>query len=223
MRRPYSRRYKKRTYKRRRNYRRKTSVPRPLRNQHTMITRVCQMADFTVYSNYAWNSVQYSFRLIDLPAYSDFTNLFDKYKISAVKITFMPRWTGNDESNTLSTAAGLAVMANPVIFTSAAWDSTTHLSTQSSAFQTSRAKLVKNPWKPFSVYVKPRVPFETANGITVGGSASKRSWLDTDYPSVQHYGVEIGGRTYFTNAPLSSPNLVYDVFAKFYLQFSNAQ
>lgn len=207
---------------RRRFNKKKTSVPRSLRNNHTMITRIAQLSDFTVMSNFAWTNNQYNFKLSDLTSYSEFTNLFDQYMISAVKVTFFPQYDANDISNQNANAAGVGTIASPIIFTTYTQDPTLHLNTLAQAMQVSSAKMVKNPLKPFSVYAKPKFITETANGILLGGSLGKRGYLDTDYPSIQHYGVEIGGRTYASSAPLGSPNLTYQVFAKFYLQFKQA-
>ena len=42
----------------------------------------------------------YDFKLSYLPAYTDFTNLFDQYRIVKVKIEFIPNLTGNGAPGT---------------------------------------------------------------------------------------------------------------------------
>lgn len=205
----------------RRSYK-KSSVPRALRNNHTMITRVAQLSDFVIPSNYSWAYQTYRFALSDVPSYTEFTNLFDSYKISAVKVTFFPQWSNNDMQNNGGIGTGVGTMANPIIFTTTADDDTALLSSQASSLQVSKARMVKNVLKPFSIYVRPKFQTEVATTLAFSSGVPKTGWCDTDNYGVTHYGAQIGGRTFYTNS-VSTPNVTYQVFAKFYLQFKGAR
>ena len=48
----------------------------------------------------------FTFALADLPNYTEFTTLFDQYRINAVKLTFIPRLSSAD-SNPLATVSAI--------------------------------------------------------------------------------------------------------------------
>lgn len=219
-----SRRAPARPRKIRRISRKRTSVPRALRQNHTYITRMVHYNDFAIPLNGTWTYTSMTFKLSDLVNYTEFTSLFNEYKIAAVKVTFLPRWTNNDVANSVLTGTGAAFGSNPLIWTMADRDGTTTISSQSNVMQNSRARMVRHPFRPFSVYVRPKVQVEVANdplGVTYASAMPRMGWLDTQNANIQHSGVQIAGYIPYSASAASGINVTFDVFAKFYMQFKD--
>jgi len=216
--------YRKKRSTRRAYRKRGNKMPRKMiKNNNVYITRVTQLEDFTIQSNFAWTHREYQFTLQDLPSYSEFTGLFNQYKISAVKLTFFPQYDSIDSTgSTYSNIAGEGVIAKPVIFTTYTTDDTVLLGSQATAMQVSSAKMVRDTLKPFSIYCKPKIQVEASTSLGFAAVMPSSGWLDTDNYGAKHYGAQIGGRT-FAASTASSPNMSYQCFAKYYLQLKNAR
>lgn len=181
------------------------------------IARVCEYTPFTITAaSDAWTSTQYTFRLADLPSFTDFTNLFDQYRLDGVRVTFMPRY--QDPSIGGPNAYSPAT-ATPNIWLQADEDSDSNLTSQLSAMQSERARMIKNPFKPFSVYCRPRFSKEVRVTAGIAGAAPGTGWCDTLNSGVIHYGVTIGGSSPGYTAGATFNPMVYDVYAKMYLRF----
>lgn len=193
--------------------RRKTYRPSARRAIKSNLVSIKRKVTFTQISLNTWQSQQYAFTLAALPSYTEFTNLFEQYRINAVKLTFIP-YTDSIEGNT--TSANLFV---PRVYTIIDKDGSPLLSSETAMQQYNDARLIRDPCKAFSIYVrKPCVQFGTANALTVVGGAPKPSpWLDCDNHSVQHWGCGIGGVV-----PNAAGNFNYSVVATYYMQFKNA-
>lgn len=120
---------------------------------------------------------------VTMPSYSEYTALFDKYKILRYKITFIPRY--NDA--TLS----LAGMTAPVLNWVHDVDDDTVATNIDTLVQYPgmRSKVLL---KPFSIVMKyPCVSPEVYNGVVSTGYGVKRSpWLNMAYPNIPHYGLK---------------------------------
>lgn len=85
---------RRRTYRRKRPYRRRTvrrrAVPRP----RYLFKRKVQFAPIVLQPNTVAQTGLLSFKLNDVPQYTDFTNLFDQYLIRKVRVDF--KCTAND-------------------------------------------------------------------------------------------------------------------------------
>lgn len=63
--------------------------------------RTCQLTPLTITSSTGVGTA-FQFKLGDLTNYSEFVNLFDQYRIKAVKFTIVPTFNGNDITNQLT-------------------------------------------------------------------------------------------------------------------------
>lgn len=88
---------RRRTYRRRRpTYRRRTVRRRTVRRPRYLFKRKVQFSAITLAPNTTAQNGLLSFKLNDIPQYTDITNLFDSYKIRKVKVDFLA--TVNDFS-----------------------------------------------------------------------------------------------------------------------------
>lgn len=207
--------YKRRrtTRKPARRTRRRLATVRPsrwmTRNNLVSIKRKVTLPDV---SFNIWQSQAYAPLLSQLPSYTEFTNLFEQYRINAVKFDFIPKST-SFEANT---SAAVATM--PRLYTIIDKDGNAQTSSEVAMQQYGNSRLIRDPSKPFSIYIKrPCVQFGTANTITIVGGAPKPSpWLDCDNFSVQHWGCAIGGIM-----PTGTGSVSFSVVATYYMQFKN--
>lgn len=179
------------------------------RLQKYFFTRKC---DYTqIYPTALGVNRSITFQLSDLPNYTEFTSLFDQYKINAVKLTFIPRYTGSD-INPLTTA-----LAVPRVWTVIDYDDTANLGDQNGAYQYQNCK-VHMMHKPFSIYLKPRVASAVYSTAVTTGYAPRRMYIDCANNNVPHYGVKL----YVEPTPYDG-QFTMSVVAKFYLSMKNVR
>lgn len=119
-----------------------------------------------------------------MPNISDFSNLFDQYKILSYSLELIPRWSGLDISG--DNAPGL-----PTIYWIYDMDDSTAPSTISELME--RPKVRKRVMKgPTMLYVKyPCVAGMVYRSTTTTGYSAKRSpWIDMNDSNVPHYGIK---------------------------------
>jgi hypothetical protein len=166
----------------------------------------------------AWFSQVYSFRLDDLVAYTELTNLFDQYKIEKVKLTYFPRYSETN-APTVVLNAGLFT-TNTLLWNAVSDDGTTLLSTQNNALQRMNAKMrIAN--KPFSVWVpKPKYQIEVATTLAIAGARPSTGWLDCDNFGVTHWGHEIAG---YSPAANPAQLVEWKCYATYYLALKDVR
>lgn len=141
------------------------------------------------------------FMLNQLPNYTEYTALFDQYRIAAIKITFIPRSNSSEIGSTML----------PILYyVSDATDATLPTST-AELYEYPRLKY-KQLSKPYSLYFKPKFADAAYQGA-FSGYAVNKGWLSTASPAVQHFGLK---GVVDVQTP-TSMSLIY----KFYLQFKD--
>lgn len=191
-----------------------------MRQNVVSVKRSFVTAPFTV--NSSWSGAQFSFTLAALPNYSEFTSLFEQYRINGIKLTFIPSADSldiNQQQQNSSTAINWTTI--PRLYTAIDRDGNGQYASENAILQYGNHKIIRNPMRPFSIYVKhPCVQVGTANLVTlVGGAPKSKQWLDCDNYSVQHWGCVVGGIVPYQGGTV---NMAYQVIATYYLQFKNA-
>lgn len=200
---------------------RKKRSTRAKKDNFVSIKRTVTFTDQQV-SN-SWSCAGYAFTLAMLPSYTEFTQLFEQYRIMAIKLKFLPCFSQNDQEQSNANSAATAPWAvNPRMYVAIDKDGQANTGSESAIQQYGGCRVISEPLKAFSVYIKnPCVQLGTANAITiVGGAAKARQWIDTDNYNVQHYGCAVGGVIPFTSAGYA---FRYYVVATYYMQFKGAQ
>lgn len=216
---PFAR--KRRPFKRRPFKRRAPMFRSPRFRKRTQIypyKQHAQLANMVVNSGVT-EFFQYSFHLSDLPQAATFTELYDQYRILAVKITFFP------EFNVFFQVATGNSFVMPILYTVIDYDT--------EAIPTSLAQLYdytnlkKRFFKsPVTRYFKPQAGYSTGaiNGAsvsaTIGGNVSRKQWFNTNQPGVAYVGIRgsIDCAT-LTQLPPSTIRVVAD----YYIQFRNVR
>lgn len=153
-----------------------------------------------------------------LPNLSEYSALFDQYKINGIKITLRPRWTGFDGADTTSTASNKPLQSVHYIvdpLSQITRAGTYGASTFNTFCENGNVKSVVGV-KPINIYWKPMHNEDAGTGITNARLVGPRYLSFASATNVQQNGVHIF---------LQDPNFAnaatgwgYDVFFTYYFQ-----
>lgn len=209
---PYYR--KKRVYRKKRpvkRYRRKYSkrIPRSLGNSQQKVFYYTRYASLGTIA-YVSGSTQYGgsvFSLDQLPNYSDFTNLYDFYKIKGIKISFIP--TANVTLGTNTATNGLTLYNNRIF---------TVIDYNDAGVPTSIDELreYKNcKWSPYNRihkrYFSPNPLADATDDSTI--SLQNKPWVPTTNYNMDYYAIKWAIETSTSTVGA----LLYKIEAKFYI------
>lgn len=150
----------------------------------------------------------YQFNLNQLPNATEFTNLFDQYKILKAKISFVPG--GN--MALISPLSGVSSSFGFGRFLSAIdYDDATAPADENTLLQYEQPNLkITSPMRTHTRYINPKVLAAIyQSAISTSYESRKAPWLDVGNPSVPHYGLKV-----WVNAPLSTvaASITYNVY-----------
>lgn len=152
------------------------------------------------------------FRLSDLLQATEFTRLFDSYRLNGVKVTMSPLTNSALTANPsykLMTAIDLDDDATPTV---------------NGLLQRSNVKIKtvtsggNNP-QVFSRFLRPRYLtqlYETSTSTGYGQGARKQ-WLDTADPSIPHYGLKVVWDT----DPVLASDILWQFYFTYYIEFKS--
>lgn len=168
-------------------------------------------------STWSWRRI--AFILAQLPDFTDFQNLFNQYKIHALKYDFVPQYSENASVPGQQWFGN--VMASPRIYTVVDNSGGASVTSEANMLQYSNARLVDG-LKPFSIYVKaPNVHLETeTTTLFVGATQAAKMWTDLDNPNITFRGCAIGGIMPFGQA---NSAIHYQCICTAYLEFRQAR
>lgn len=150
----------------------------------------------------------YQFNLNQLPNTSEFTTLFDQYKIKSAKITFVPG--GNNAL--ISPLSGVSSSFGFGRFLSAIdYDDATAPSAETDLLQYQSLKIT-NPMQTHTRTLSPKVLAAIyQSAIATSYESRNAPWIDVGNPAVPHYGLKV-----WVNAPLSTvaASITYNVYLK---------
>lgn len=184
---PYKRSYRKKSFRKKRPFYRKRRVYRRIpRNRSIsktyMFKRHVDLGTVAL-SNAAAVSGGISFQLDEVPNYTEFTALFDVYRIAAVKITCYV----NASDIQVQSASPFSVVR---------WISVIDYNSSGSfgsfndarEFQSSKMSQYPFPY-PKSRYLKPKMISSVENDATsIVAAGNKKGWLNTTVANIPHYG-----------------------------------
>lgn len=218
----YRRRLKRRPFRRRRpTYRRRkrrTTIPRNLRNTGFLSTKQ-KVEDYVTIPagtiSTGGHGVAFSFSLGQLTQATTFSKLFDSYRITGVSIKMIPATNFNTGST------------NPTI---RAWsyidlDDATAPATIDEVTQRSNARdtwLVAGRQRNHTTYLRPRwqgsaYQSATSTGYSLG---NRKDWLDCANPDIPHYAAKYFFETTNNVTPLGLSTAVNVLFTMtYYIQF----
>jgi hypothetical protein len=151
----------------------------------------------------------FAFRLSDLPFQTDFGALFDQYKLTGVKLMFIPRATDN---TSLSSNAG-----NLMWFEDKDDSSSAGLTVET-FYQKMSLKLRQAANRPFTIFIRPKCAITGTQSVSGNQIAQlPNTWLDMASPDALHYGIKWA----WVNTNVGTTTI--DIYATYYLQMRGVQ
>lgn len=146
-----------------------------------------------------------AFSLGSLPDYTEFTALYDTYRIMMVKVDFFPLFTDTS-----------ATVAYPPIITAIDYDD--NASTTYAVLQEYSTSLVSCTGQFFQRVMTPKVALAAYGGaFTQFAQAPAGQWLDCASPNTTHYGLKYA-------LPITgAANAVWQVWATYLLQLRESR
>lgn len=202
-----ARRYSKTVPRRRRRVARKRIYRRKRITRLSKIhsfTRTCEIATLSG-SNIADTFGGLTFSLGMLPNSTEFTNLFDQFRICAVKLEIVPRYTSSD-MNPQATAPLLPNIHTVIDYNDISTPGNLDTLFQYQNYKRTRGNTIHKR------YFKPAVLAAAYEGaVTTAYTSTWNRWLDTLDSGTLHYGLKYCIDQSFTGA-------WYKVYAKFFIQ-----
>lgn len=199
--------------RRTRTKRRPTRRTRRIRSKRAIRSKK-KIYYFTRYANFgqlvisplAPTLTAYTFRLADVPNSSEFTNLYDSYKIKAVKLTFYPAMTQSISTSTINAPAGETRCVTCL-------DRNDGVAPTSfdAVRQYQNAKVFQVNRRHSRYIYKPMVLDDSNYTIN--------PWVNTTSPNVNYYGLKFAAEPSLQ----SSGTYQFSVEAKFYLAFKSVR
>jgi len=181
---------------------------RPLRLKSTLrtCTLVRSASKNTIQANTGDTVYAYNFQLADVPNYSDYTNLFDQYRLLQVVVTFTPY------INSVAAGSGISpgIIGTWIDYNDASLPSNLQQGQQYETFQRNAC------FEPFTRVLNPQSSVALYGGATVNSYGTRYAqWIDSASPSVQHYGLKYC----IHNATFANSTNVYEIEVNYVFQF----
>lgn len=206
----------KRTYRRKYTRRPKKSYRRRFRKRTTFNRRGQRKFLYTRYSAAfgtlsilpgASSLAAYQFSLNDVPNYTEFTSLYDMYKINAVKVSFIPQQDANVSLSPVNNA-----IANARFFSAIDYNDATAPTTVDELREYKSAK--------WTTILRTHTRYIHKPKILDGSGYSISPWMATTSPSTNYYGLKVAVED--TQATITT-GFIYKIECKFYMSFKQVK
>lgn len=214
-RKPY-RRYRKSYPK----YRRKLSTRYRLGNPHQKVfyyKRTQALAPIQAPATSIDVTASYVFTLAQVPAYTDFTAMYDFYKINAVKVRFLPYYNSVNALATNADSSAYSSWNNLRIFSAIDYNATNTFSSTTDLRLYQNCKITQYT-RGHVRYFRPMVAMDSDYQIFT----RKNPWIASSSPSIQHHSLLIGVDTSFLDSTqFSSGDILLRMEVTYYLSFKS--
>lgn len=154
------------------------------------------------------------FELADLPNYTEYTALYDSYRIYRVDMHFMPIGAGVITNQTSTSFSAFPIFGLVKDYDDAAVPSSFDAMAQYENYQELRLT------KQYKITIYPQASGTIFNGNTSPagyGNLPRQDWIDCAYPAVPYYGIKWG----YTNFS-GIPTIGWRVRFTYYVEFRGA-
>lgn len=194
--------YRKRPYRKSRKSMKKSSI-----NKVYYFTRWSDFGTSTVASSLTPGYFGFNFSLSDLPNYTEFTSLYDYYKIKAVKVVFLPQMTEN---------VSLGSVNNPYSYARFQ----TAIDYSDSNPPTTLDELREYKSYKFTPLLKPHTRYIPSPKFLDSSGFQLTNWMATSSPNVNYNGLKVCIEPIGSTGTL---NMYYSMSVKMYLAFKNVK
>lgn len=158
----------------------------------------------------------YTFNATNIGNFAEFANVFDEYKINAVKYTFRPRYDSVDANS--ATTLPQATMHYFVDQASTVVPTGVYSSATLNTFLENSGVKSRTLNRPVSIYYKPMASDQLTGGSTVS-RVFKPGWIKTDNTTISFRGFH--AFLQLNNFATANANVQLDIFITFYMSFRN--
>lgn len=156
---------------------------------------------------------QWYFGLSDLPSYTEFTTLYDQYRINFIVLKFYPRITQINLPQSSTTAP---VVKIPNMFMVVDHDGGTTVTSFDQLLQYPKCKIAPMN-RGFTLKFRPAsLSTMYADAVTSNYSPKWKQWCDVTQPQQRHYGVQYGIETHLVSGAPADNMFGYDVHLHMY-------
>lgn len=161
-------------------------------------------------SNLSFGNGIFKFKLNDLPGYTDFTNLYENFKLTGVRLRFLPNIGTSSDG---ATASSTIMEPLALCIDRGANDNIAANPSFTSLLENQDCK-IRSSYKPFSIYIAYPKAHTPADGVTQTVLTSP--WLDTEVNGevVEHHGLKFD----FQAAAPTQRSVWFRVYATYYLK-----
>jgi len=201
--------FRKKTFRKKTNYRRRRFINRRKNTANkpkTYLFKRRVITDMETTGGSITDFNGYNFSLDDVPNYTEFEDMFDRFKISAVKLQFMPVISSVDSMTPDAGQPKLEFISSYVDYN----DTNTPTSINE-VLENQYCKITRGT-KIHTRYLKPM--HLTGDAITSFGQS--RSWLNMIHHNTPHYGVKVASQL---NVIPTSQTTYGRLIATYYLAF----
>lgn len=136
----------------------------------------------------------WSFRFNDLPSYTEFTTLYDQYKIRGVQLTIWLQANSFSSKQILSNAPTAATpdIQLPMLYYVRDYDDATGLTLP--AMQQYPGMKMRQMDRPIKIFVRPKpllMLYESSIATGYGTAYRNTPWVDINHVDVPHYGLKM--------------------------------
>jgi len=161
----------------------------------------------------------YSFSLAQLPSVSDFTALYDQYKITGAKLQLTPALSEGIQSPIFGTASALGYSR---VHTVIDYDDTLVPTSEDQLLEYGSHKSTA-PFQTHSRYIKPKVLHEIyRSAIATAYAPRANTYLDMTNTDVPHYGLKLWISAPNTTAGTAA-SITYKVYLTLYFACKNTR
>lgn len=158
----------------------------------------------------------------DIPAYTEFSSLYDFYKICGVKYRFLPAYTQSVNTNNVGIFGTTSSVSQLRIFTVIDYNNGNAPASIDAMREYQNCKVT--PYnRGHTRYCVPKLIVEAeGDSANIQMFARKNPWVNTSAPSINHYGIKIGIDTSLLDAGHIAPDdVLLRIEATYYIAFKN--
>lgn len=210
-------------YNRKRRYN-KRKYTNKLRRQVHMFKRIVSLGTYTASNTPLGGSsaVQkgFSFQLSDLPNVSEYSSLFDQFKITGVKLRIVPKVGMTTQGSSTGT---VATVGYGQVVTAIDYDDAAAPISKDSLLEYGSAKYTSVS-RIHTRYIKPKVLNAVwVNIASTGYSPVRAPWIDQANTNLPHYGIKMWIDPPENSNGTTNSSVAYDVYATYYFMCKNTR
>lgn len=161
----------------------------------------------------------FTFTLSQLPSVTDFSNLYDQYKITGAKLTLTPALSEGIASPLAGTASALGFSRVHSVID---YDDSTNPASEDQLLEYGSHKSTP-PFMIHSRYIKPKVLHEIyRSAIATAYAPQANTYLDMANTDIPHYGIKVWISAPNTNAG-TAQSITYKAYLTLYFSCKNVR